>query len=542
MSHTPLEPQDFLEQVRDELRPRVVLSTPFGRRRLVYADYVASGQVLGLIERMLEQRVHPLYANTHSGDSWTGAITTHYVHEAAAYIKRAFGADDRYALLFAGSGATGAIRRWQEILSLTVPSAYRDAVIESLAPSQRPVVFVGPYEHHSNEVSWRETIAEVREVPLASDGSLSLSALDAALADPSVRERPKIGSFSAASNVTGVLTDTRAVARILHRHHALACFDFAAAAPYVAIDVRPGSDDGYDAIYLSPHKFVGGPDTPGILLFRRDLYHLASPTLPGGGTVTFVNAETHRFISDLEAREDGGTPPIIQKLRAALAVWVKEQIGAVRIEALERDVIRRVLDRLGRHPRIAVLGNPELPRLAIVSFTVQARSGLYLHPHLVVRLLNDLFGIQARGGCLCAGPYGHHLMHIGDEQSSRLMAAVQAGYEGVKPGWTRVAFHYTMSEAEIAYLLDAIEFVADFGEQFAQLYHFDWNTGTWSHPDEAALPSLFTSSAAEDEEGPPPYAAYLEEAHRLAASLPPAPPLSGTPTMVPPDLVHFLVN
>jgi len=542
MSDDNVGSQDLLQQVRDELKPRVVLNTPFGARHLIYADYVASGQVLPLIEKFLTERVYPLYANTHSGDSWTGAITTNYVHDAVAYIKQAFGADSRYALLFTGSGATGAIRRWQEILSLTVPSAYRDLVLASLSPSERPVVFVGPYEHHSNEVSWRETIAEVREIPLANDGSLSLEALDAALADPALAHRPKIGSFSAASNVTGVLTDTRAVARILHRHHALACFDFAAAAPYVAIDVRPGAEDGYDAIYLSPHKFVGGPGTPGILLFRRDLYHLASPTTPGGGTVTFVNAETHRYISDLETREDGGTPPIIQKLRAALAVWVKREIGDERIEAMEHDFIVRALDRLGRNPRIHILGNPDLPRLAILSFTVQSRSGPYLHPHLVVRLLNDLFGIQARGGCLCAGPYGHQLMHIDGEESSHYLDAVQAGYEGVKPGWTRVAFHYAMTEDTFQFLLDAIEFVADYGEDFAHLYHFDWISGTWSHPEDPALPSLFTSPEPQYHEGPPPYQAYLAEAHQIAASLPHTPLHGQAPKAVPLDLVRFLVN
>ncbi len=527
----------LLAAIRAELRPRVRIPTPFGMRHLVYADWVASGQPLASLERQIAESITPYYANTHSGDSWTGAVTTQFTHEATAYLKRIFGADERYALLFVGSGATGAIHRWQEILGLI-----GDPDSTGRPPGPRPFVLVGPYEHHSNEVTWRETAAEVRAIPLGPDGTLDLEALEAAVSDPALGGRLKIGSFSAASNVTGVLTDTRAVARILHRHGALACFDFAAAGPYVPIDVHPGADDAYDAVYLSPHKFVGGPDTPGLLLFRRDLYRRRVPTIPGGGTVRFVNSTTQRYLDDIETREDGGTPPIVQKIRAALALSLKAEIGEDVVLEAEEDFTRRALERLMRHPRIQVAGPTDVARLGIVSLSIQTSSGQTLHPHFVVRLLNDLFGIQCRGGCLCAGPYDHTLMGIDAATSSRYLVAVEAGYEGIKPGWVRLAFHYAMTEPAFAFLLDALDFVADRGEAFLPQYRFDWISGTWSHPRDPAVPSLFEGERPSVDTGEPPYRTYLEEAKRLAERGPKTHEGVAAPVRVPADLIRFRLD
>lgn len=532
----------MLEWVREQLIGRdVAIETPFGLRRLTYADYVASGRPLAYIEKLLQERVMPLYANTHTEDSFTGAHTTHLAHQAAEYIKQCLGANAEDKIIFCGTGSTAAIKRMQEILGLAVPSNLRSRVLEILRPEERPLVFVGPYEHHSNEVSWRETLAEVVEIPLCPEGKIDLEALRQALEDPNHQNRPKIGSFSAASNVTGLLSDTRGIARLLHQHGALAFFDFAACAPYVHIDMRPGQPDGYDAIFISPHKFVGGPGTPGILVFNQALYHLSAPSTPGGGTVSYVNSKSHYFVSDIEAREDAGTPAILQKMRAALAFWVKEQVGTQVIQEREERFIRRAIARLRQNPRIEILGNLEAPRLAVLSFMVKPGER-YLHPRFVVRLLSDLFGIQARGGCACAGPYGHRLLDIDDERSQRYLQGVQAGYEGIKPGWTRINFNYFISEEEFEFLLDAVEFVAEYGDRFLPFYAFDWHSGAWRHNKAPEHPSLFDLPAPTTEPEPAKYKEYLLEARTIASTLPQhdnqAVP-GDIPAEVAPDLVFF---
>ena len=520
-----------------------LIETPFGTRRITYADYVASGRPLGFVEDALRERALPVYANTHTEDSFTGSRSTHFAHEASEYIKSQMGADERFKLVFAGTGSTGAIKRLQEILGLAVPSSVRSRVLEAMRPEERPVVFVGPYEHHSNEVSWRESLAEVVEIPLCPRGQIDLDVLREALQHPEFAGRRKIGSFSAASNVTGLLTNVRAVARLLHAQGALAFFDFAAAAPYVPVDVRPGQPDQLDAVFLSPHKFVGGPDTPGVLLFHESLYGLSSPSTAGGGTVTYVSAQEHHFTADIEAREDAGTPAIVQKMRAAFAFWVKAQVGTGVIESRERDFIRRAISRLRVQPNLELLGNLEAPRLAVLSFLVRS-GGRYLHPRFVVRLLNDLFGIQSRGGCACAGPYGHALLGIDLERSRRYLRGIQAGWDGIKPGWTRLNFNYFISEEEFEFLLAAVEFVAEHGERFLSLYELDWHSGAWKHAQDAAHPSLFDPVPVPRESGPVPYAAYLEQARALAAALESradAVPAGPIPAGIEAELVYFRV-
>ena len=513
-----------------------VIRTPYGERRVTYADHVASGRALRSVETFIAERVLPLYANTHTDDSATGAITSHLAHEACEYVKSQLGADQSCTLLWCGTGSTAAIKRLQEILGLAIAPALRERLLATVAPSQRPVVFVGPYEHHSNEVTWRETLAEVVEVPLCPRGGIDLEALRTLLKSTEYRNRQKIGSFSAASNVTGHLSDTRALARLLHAQGALACFDFAACAPYLPIDMRPGRPDGYDAVFLSPHKFAGGPGTPGLLCFQTHLYPSGAPTTAGGGTVSYVSRSAHHYVRDVEAREDAGTPAILGKIRAALAFRAKERLGITAIQEREHDLIARAIARLRQHPRLHLLGNLNEPRLAVLSFLIRAGQGSVLHPRLVVRLLNDLFGIQSRGGCACAGPYGHLLLGIDDATSERYMHCALSGMDGLKPGWTRLNFAPWTTEAEFAFLLSALEFVADYGERFVPLYEMNWQTGTWTHPDDLPHPALFDLQAPARQAGEVPYGAYLAEAQQIAEALSPA-----TARLIPPEVPGELV-
>ena len=519
------------------------VQTPFGERRIVYADHVASGRSLQWIETFIAEQVLPLYANTHTEDSATGARMTALAHDARRIVKACLGAHD-CKLLFCGTGCTAAIKRLQEILGLVVPEYLRERVIAMLGPAQQPIVFVGPYEHHSNEVSWRETIAEVIELPLDAAGAIDLDALFDALRDARPTGRPLMGSFSAASNVTGAITDTRAVARLLHQHGALAFFDFAAAAPHCEIDMRLGEPDGFDAVFISAHKLVGGPGAPGILMFDPALYRLRVPSTAGGGTVAHVSSQEHRFVDDIEQREDAGTPGTVQCIRAALAFMVRQSVGVATIERIEGEMIRSAITRLRRHPHIELLGNLDAPRLAILSFLVRTSDGRYLHPRLVVRLLNDLFGIQARGGCACAGPYAHRLLGITAARADAFRDAVLAGFEAVKPGWTRLNFSYFIEPAEFEFLQHAIEFIAEHGARFIPLYRCDWQTGAWHHPLDQAQPGLLELATRPAPARPPPPGSYrdcLLRASALVAGLPvvAAPGAGGRPQGLAAALVSF---
>lgn len=439
---------------------RTVFDTVYGSKPVCYADYTASGRALDCIEDYIRQHVLPLYGNTHTNTSITGQQTTAFREEAREIIANAVnakisGETAEDCVVFAGQGTTSAIHKLVTALGLNVPFSIKD-------PDTRPVVFVGPFEHHSNLLSWRESCAQVIQVPETSEGIVDVTFLIEKL--QLYTDRPlKIGSFSAASNLTGILTDVNHISAVLHMHGALAFWDYATCAPYVKIDMNPfvpGAMRPYvykDAVFLSGHKFIGGPNSPGVLICKKRLLGNTVPTVPSGGTVMYVTKDEHHYLSNVAEREEGGTPDIIGSIRLGMAFELKQRVGSDTIMKIEEHHLQTVRESLETNPNIVLLGRNNIEKLPIFSFLIRFGQR-FLHYNFVCALLNDLFGIQTRGGCQCAGPYAIRILGITDEAAEAIGTAVRDHRGILRGGFSRISFPYFMPPSDVQYILQSLHF------------------------------------------------------------------------------------
>mgnify|MGYP001948186680 CR=1 FL=1 len=445
--------------------------SPYGNKKIIYADWTASGRIYKSIEEKLLHDIGPYVANTHTETSITGSAMTLAYHDARNIIKKHVNATDDDVLITVGTGMTGAINKFQRILGLKVSENLKEHT--DVPDALRPIIFVSHMEHHSNQTSWLETIANVEVIPCTNEGVICLDSFSKLLEQ--YKKYPiKIAAITGCSNVTGIRTDYHKIAKMIHQNNGLCFVDFACSAPYVDIDMHPvNKAQALDAIFFSPHKFLGGPGSSGVLIFNKALYKNKVPDHPGGGTVTWTNPwGSHSFFNNIEIREDGGTPGFLQCIRTALAIRVKEAMGTENIAVREKEIVDHVMGELSKNEQVNMLEPRITDRLAIVSFYITN-----VHYNLVVRLLNDKFGIQTRGGCSCAGTYGHILLNVDHDKSQQITQQIDDGDFCEKPGWIRASFHPTTTNEEVTYVIEAINILTANITQWSQEYRFNPATG-----------------------------------------------------------------
>lgn len=449
--------------------------SPYGKKKILYADWTASGRLYAPIEEKMRNDFGPFVANTHTETSVTGSAMTMAYRKARSIIKNHVNANQEDVLITYGTGMTGVVNKFQRILGLRFPEHFKS--FTQIPDEFKPIVFISHMEHHSNQTSWLETIANVEIIPFDEDGLINYEKLNDLLLK--YKDRPiKIASITACSNVTGIRTDYHRIAKMMHQNDGFCFVDFACSAPYVTMNMHPKDEQSYlDAIFFSPHKFLGGPGTSGVLIFNKKLYKNLVPDNPGGGTVLWTNPwGDHVYIDDIESREDGGTPGFLQTIRIALAIKLKEEMGVENIISREHEIVERIFDRLSSVENVVLLAPQHSDRLGVISFYIHS-----LHFNLGVKLLNDKFGIQTRGGCSCAGTYGHFLLHVDQQRSADLVEQLEQGCLLDKPGWIRMSVHPTTTDEEVEFLCDSIEKLAQKFEDWQKDYKYSSTTNEFVH-------------------------------------------------------------
>ncbi|MHB1147249.1 MAG: aminotransferase class V-fold PLP-dependent enzyme [Lutibacter sp.] len=472
----PTELETYFQQFRKNIVgvDQTFLS-PYGEKQIIYTDWTASGRLYRPIEEKLLNDFGPFVANTHTETSITGSAMTMAYHKARSIIKAHVNASKEDVLITSGTGMTGVVNKFQRILGLRVSENIKKYA--AIPQALKPIVFITHMEHHSNQTSWLETIADVEIIPCQESGLICFDSLEKLLIQH--KDRPiKIASVTACSNVTGIITDYHKIAKMIHNYGGLCFVDFACSAPYVEIDMHPKDEEAYlDAIFFSPHKFLGGPGSLGVLIFNKKLYKNMVPDNPGGGTVNYTNPwGNHDYIDDIETREDGGTPGFLQTIKIALSIQLKEKMGIKNILAREHEIIDLVFEKLTKIPNLQLLAGQHKERLGVFSFFIENA-----HFNLVVKLLNDRFGIQTRGGCSCAGTYGHFLLHVDQQTSKSIEEKISEGCLIERPGWIRMSIHPTITNNEILYVCESIKQVAENIEEWSKDYEYDAIKNEFTH-------------------------------------------------------------
>ena len=449
--------------------------SPFGKKKIIYTDWTASGRLYRPIEEKMINQFGPFVANTHTETTVSGTAMTMAYHEAKHIIKKHVNATDDDILINTGTGMTGVVNKFQRILGLKIPENLKQYT--SIPKEIKPIVFISHMEHHSNQTSWLETTADVVLIPADKNGLFSIENLKILLEKYQDRSF-KIASITSCSNVTGIKTPYHEVAKLMHQNNGLCFVDFACSGPYVPINMHPQDPESYlDAIFFSPHKFLGGPGTSGVLIFNKNLYKNSIPDCPGGGTVSWTNPwGEHKYIDNIEDREDGGTPGFLQVIKTALAIQLKEKMGVANILKREHELVEYVFEALNPNPNVVILAQEHQDRLGVISFYVKD-----LHFNLGVKMLNDKFGIQTRGGCSCAGTYGHYLLHVDQEASNNLVCQITSGDLMKKPGWIRMSIHPTTTTQEIAFVCQSINDLANHHQEWENDYQYNNKTNEFFH-------------------------------------------------------------
>ncbi len=484
---TPLE--NYFQKFRENIVGiNQSFESPYGKKDIIYADWTASGRLYKPIEEKMMNVIGPYVANTHTETSITGSSMTHAYHEARNIIKSHVNASEDDILITVGSGMTGAINKFQRILGLKVSENLKEHT--NVPDEMRPVVFVTHMEHHSNQTSWLETIAKVEVIPCDEVGLVCMKSYQKLL-DKYKNHPIKIAAVTACSNVTGIKTDYFAIAKLIHQNNGLCFVDFACSAPYVDIDMHPEDKDAYlDAVMFSPHKYLGGPGASGVLIFNKKLYKNLVPDNPGGGTVSYTNPwGDHDYVDDIESREDGGTPGFLQAIKVALAIKLKDQMGVENILQREHEINDIVFDKLSKIENLQILAGHHKDRLGVYSFYIDDA-----HYNLVVKLLNDRYGIQTRGGCSCAGTYGHFLLNVDLPTSKAIELKILEGCLMERPGWVRMSIHPTMTNEEVHFICDAIKEVAENFEDWGKDYEYNAIKNEFEHNGNLEIEKEITSN------------------------------------------------